>query len=139
MNTDRLVLETQHVARELSSDETRSYLMGDPQRERIADTIFAGIDWPSLRGRIHGFCRREYGRCVSRVYIDRAGGAVQTGWVFQRKEREEDNAESYMHEVWVTLLQPVTCDRGQQHLEPFAFGNTGVDAEEAATIGRLTA
>ena len=124
MNTDRLVLETQHVGREIDKGDDHepvSYLMSDPQRERIADTIFAGTDWPSLRGRIHGFCRREYGRCVSKVYIDRAGGAVQTGWVFERKEREEDNAESYMHEVWVTLLQPVRCDQGQEHLEPFAF------------------
>ena len=127
MNTDNLVLEAEHIVRELD-DEGRSYRTGEPDRERIADTIFAGVGWPELRGRIHGFCRREYGRCVSKVYVDHDGGAVQTGWVFERKERNEyeddPKRSAYMHEVWVTLLQPVTCDRGQEHLEPFTFDNT---------------
>ena len=124
MNTDKLVIETQHVSRELNTDPERpvSYLMSDPQRERIADTIFAGVHWSHLRGRIFEFCRHEYGRYVSKVYIDRKNSdAVQTGWVFERKERFEDSPDQYVHEVWVTLLQPVKCDRGQEHLEPFTF------------------
>ena len=51
--------------------------------------------------------QREYGRCVSRQYVD--PDAKPIGWVFQKKMRYEDAktnkpTDYYVLEVWVTLL-----------------------------------
>jgi hypothetical protein len=48
----------------------------------------------------------EYGRCISKVYIDVDGGSPKgIGWVFEKKIRYDDTDERYMQEVWVTLHQ----------------------------------
>lgn len=48
-------------------------------------------------------CQREYGRCVSRVYVDRDGETHPVGWVFQKRDRYEDTGDTYLREVWVTV------------------------------------
>ncbi len=46
---------------------------------------------------------KEYGRCVSRVYIDENGESKPIGWVFQKRKKYEDVDEYYILETWVTL------------------------------------
>lgn len=56
---------------------------------------------------------KEYGRCVSSVYVDGENGKpIRVGWVFQGRVRYEDARESwpkdeqsYLREVWVTFLE----------------------------------
>jgi hypothetical protein len=67
-------------------------------------------------GKLFRSCMREYGRCVSRVYVDRDGEAMPVGWVFQKRmaydqqrPRYDDwghllKPETYIREVWVTVL-----------------------------------
>lgn len=53
--------------------------------------------------------QREYGRCVSSMYIDIPGNVRprKIGWVFQSRQQYEDTgrygrpAEFYIREVWV--------------------------------------
>ena len=60
-------------------------------------------------GRLFRDMQREYGRCVSKVYIDTADGVKATGWVFEKRMRYEDargndpERDFYTREVWVTL------------------------------------
>lgn len=61
------------------------------------------------KGKLFKSLQREYGRCVSRVYVDRADGPPKAiGWVFEKRMQYEDartnGADSYyVREVWVTL------------------------------------
>lgn len=116
-----LVIETQHAERGASQDGdvgTRS-LLGAPIREAIETTIFEGMPWPELKGKLFRFCLKEFGRCTSKVYIDvgRARESKPVGWVFERKEACEDApGRTYIHEVWVMLRATVTCELGQKHL-----------------------
>lgn len=55
------------------------------------------------KGDLYRAVRREYGRCVSRVYVDSNEGAKPIGWVFVKRDKYEDTGESYLREVWVTI------------------------------------
>ena len=45
----------------------------------------------------------EYGRCVSKVYVDTPEGVKAIGWVFQKRTRYDDANETFLCETWVTL------------------------------------
>lgn len=66
-------------------------------------------------GDLYRWCVAEYGRCISKVHVDRRvrleGGGERwevddVGWVFQKLDRYGDTGESYLREVWVTVLEP---------------------------------
>jgi hypothetical protein len=55
-------------------------------------------------GKLYHALRREYGRCVSKVYMTtRTEEAVPIGWVFQKKEEYTDTNRKYLRETWVTV------------------------------------
>lgn len=61
--------------------------------------------------------QKEYGRCVSKVYIDREDGVTAVGWVFQKTMEYEDarrdqrkEERQYIREVWVNLYEE--CQHG---------------------------
>lgn len=61
------------------------------------------------KGKLFKSLQKEYGRCVSRVYVDqKEGPPKQIGWVFEKKMQYEDARNNkpesfYMREVWVSL------------------------------------
>lgn len=57
------------------------------------------------RGKLFRDMQSEYGRCVSAMYVDVAGGPPRViGWVFQKRRPYEDRPrETYVHEVWVSV------------------------------------
>jgi hypothetical protein len=62
------------------------------------------------KGALYRALRREYGRCVSRVYIDTDAGAKAIGWVFVKRVEYDDahrisdpSKRTYLREVWVSL------------------------------------
>lgn len=57
------------------------------------------------KGEVYREARAEYGKCISKVYVDRwdGGKAKEIGWVFQKKEKYSDTGESYLAETWVTI------------------------------------
>jgi hypothetical protein len=57
------------------------------------------------RGELYRSLQKEYGRCVSKIYVDRTDGGPPKaiGWVFEGRARYEDTGERYLREVWVTL------------------------------------
>jgi hypothetical protein len=55
-------------------------------------------------GKLFRSYQREYGRCISKVYIDMPDNKVQpVGWVFEKLAHYEDTHETYLQHVWVTL------------------------------------
>jgi hypothetical protein len=56
-------------------------------------------------GRLFKSLQKEYGRCISKIYIDGYGGQVvgSCGWVFQKKIQYEDCKEFYVQETWVEV------------------------------------
>jgi hypothetical protein len=59
--------------------------------------------------------QRQFGRCISKVYIDIQNQAKAIGWVFQKLEKYEDTHEPYLMETWVTLhnnkpVKTIECD-----------------------------
>lgn len=46
---------------------------------------------------------REYGRCISKVYVDTPEGAKAIGWVFEKRVKYADCNETYIQHTWVTL------------------------------------
>lgn len=56
--------------------------------------------------------RREYGRCVSKVYIDGPdNAAIPVGWVFQRRETYSDCPHTFLCETWVSFYRRIEDDR----------------------------
>ena len=81
--------------RETFINETKGYRFGDG-------------DWYETytddRGRLFRDMQKEYGRCVSKMYIDIENSPPrQVGWVFSKKMQYEDTKEFYVREVWVEI------------------------------------
>jgi hypothetical protein len=55
------------------------------------------------RGALYRALVKEYGRCISKVYVDREGAPpLAIGWVFRGRQRYTDTGEPYLRETWVT-------------------------------------
>ena len=55
-------------------------------------------------GELYKSCVKLYGRCTSKMYIDRADGSSQhIGWVFIKREKYDDCNETYLKETWVSI------------------------------------
>lgn len=72
--------------------------------------IFSESDWyepyTNNLGKLFKTMLKEYGRCVSKVYVNTPdGGADQIGWVFEKRAKYEDTKETYLQETWVTHKQ----------------------------------
>jgi hypothetical protein len=56
-------------------------------------------------GMLYRHLQKEYGRCISKIYIDTKDGAKPVGWVFEKKVRYSDCDDTYLQEAWVTLYE----------------------------------
>jgi len=91
------------------TNETEGHRFGD-LIEPLADT-FMGED--ASMGEIYRAYRAEYGRCMSKVYVDvrvktnDEGGerweVKHVGWFFVSRQKYEDCAETYLRGAWVTV------------------------------------
>lgn len=55
-------------------------------------------------GKLYKTLQREYGRCISKVYVDLPDNKVQAiGWVFVKRAKYEDCNKTYLQETWVEL------------------------------------
>jgi hypothetical protein len=78
---------------------------------------FGNSDWyepyEDSKGRLFRAMQKEYGRCVSPVYIDAVDGTKQVGWVFEKRMVYEDSRrpyserDYYMRETWVEVREVV--------------------------------
>ena len=54
-------------------------------------------------GKLFRCLQKEFGKCVSAMYIDKGNSAQKIGWVFEKKMKYEDCKEYYIQETWVEL------------------------------------
>lgn len=73
---------------------------GEEKRYGLYDDI---QEWGAeTTGEVYRDARKEYGRCVSKMYRDtKDGGAEHIGWVFQKRVQYEDSNQTYIQEVWI--------------------------------------
>ena len=58
-------------------------------------------------GQLFKALQKEYGRCVSKVYVDGTNNKPKAiGWVFQKRQQYERSNEWFVSEVWITLHRP---------------------------------
>lgn len=83
------------------TNETDGHHIGeDPWCESFTDD----------RKRLFRFCQKEYGRCVSSVYVDAHDGPRKVGWYFERREEYQDSRPRYNE--WGVKQEPETYIRG---------------------------
>lgn len=46
---------------------------------------------------------KDFGRCVSKVYIDKDGKSIQVGWIFQKRCKYDDCKDTFIREVWIDV------------------------------------
>jgi len=87
--SDNLIIQETYI------DKTGNFIIGETEEyESFTDDI----------GKLFKVLQKEYGKCVSKVYIDdKKGNAKQRGWVFEKKEQYTDVEEYYINETWVTV------------------------------------
>ena len=70
-------------------------------------------------GKLFKAVRKEYGRCISKIYIDTPEGKKSVGWVFVKRAKYDDSKETYLQETWVTLYKSprVKVTREVEYLE----------------------
>lgn len=74
--------------------------------EEPLDDHFVDDEGKLEAGALYRALQREYGRCQSSVYIDRANGETErVGWFFVSRQRYEDTGEPYLRGAWVTVLE----------------------------------
>jgi hypothetical protein len=56
------------------------------------------------KGDLFRSLQNEYGRCVSKIFIDDLDGKTkQVGWVFEKKQKYDDVNEFFILETWITI------------------------------------
>ena len=61
---------------------------------------------------LYHFGIKEYGKCISKIYIDRNNTTCHIGYVFLKKIKYEDCNEYYLSETWLSLEHYIeTIDR----------------------------
>lgn len=82
---------------EIFVNKTKGYQFGDSgEYEAFTDN----------RGKLFRSLQQEYGRCVSKMYIDtKDGRTLVTGWVFEKQMCYDDCTEFYVREVWVNVRE----------------------------------
>ena len=57
------------------------------------------------KGKLFKACCKEFGKCISKVYIDQDDKAVPVGWVFEKSQKYQDTNEKYIQETWITVFK----------------------------------
>ena len=78
-------------------DMTREIRFGEPSIQKaFTDDV----------GQLFRYCQKEFGRCVSKVYITTKNeDGVPVGWVFQKRTEYHRSSKTFLQETWVTLFQ----------------------------------
>jgi hypothetical protein len=83
-----------HVENMGKENEKRTSLGGGEPYETYTDSL----------GELYRACRKQHGRCVSRVYLEKGEKVKPIGWVFLKKNPGEPEGDgSGVIETWVTV------------------------------------
>jgi hypothetical protein len=96
-------------AKETFVNATENYLIDETEPyETSAETT----------GELYRACLKEYGRCVSSMYVDTKEKTLRVGWVFEGRDKYEDTEETYLRQVWVAVVDgPEVVTRKVNYIE----------------------
>jgi len=58
----------------------------------------------ATKGEVFRFCLKKFGKCVSKVYVDRKSGKPRAiGWIFEKLVKYDDCNKKFLQEAWITL------------------------------------
>lgn len=86
------------ILREDYVNATKGWGIGDSEIA-LEDSII------ETKADLYRYGLREYGRCTGKVYVDTESGPKAVGYVFQARVKYEDADETYLREVWITLME----------------------------------
>jgi hypothetical protein len=56
------------------------------------------------KGKLFKALQNEYGRCISKIFVDESDGKQkQVGWVFEKKQKYDDINEFFILETWIVI------------------------------------
>ena len=58
---------------------------------------------------------KEYGRCQSKIHIDKDSQSIHIGWVFIKREQYTDCSETFLAETWVTVHEKPNTVTVEKH------------------------
>jgi hypothetical protein len=102
---------------EKRKEKGKNTMEGETRRKVTVETVnaskgyrYEGFTEETDRtpGEIFRIARAEYGKCISKVYLDvsMGDGTFDTktcGWVFQKKVQYSDCNKFYTQETWITV------------------------------------
>ena len=59
--------------------------------------------WTTDTGQLFKAYQKEFGRCTSKVYVDKENGAQPIVWEFEKLVSYTDTGEPYLQLTWVVL------------------------------------
>jgi len=75
-------------------NQTENYVIGDSgEHEPFTDNI----------KELFKSLQKEYGKCISKIYIDTKTNPIAVGWIFEKKVKYTDCEEYYLQDTWVSL------------------------------------
>jgi hypothetical protein len=81
----------------------REHYVNATTRSRFGDSESYDTHFDA-RSELFRFCLKEYGRCISKMYVDHSFyGTLCVGWVFQKRKQYDDCKDTYLQETWVEL------------------------------------
>ena len=78
-------------------NEDRGYIFSEWEEE---------LEDEMTMGELYRSAQSEYGRCMSKIYVDREEGTPKpVGWYFVKRDRYDDyySNETYLRGAWVTV------------------------------------
>lgn len=79
-------------------------LTNEDEGYRFSDWCEDTAEWwndPETPGEVFRELRSEYGRCISKVYVDTDEGAKPIGWVFEKRNTYDRSEDTYLQHAWV--------------------------------------
>jgi len=83
------------VFQETLVNETEGYIMFESDEQEA---------WTGNLGKLFKTLQKEFGKCTSKMYVDKNGTAIQSGWVFQKKCKYTDCSEHYLQTAWISIF-----------------------------------
>ena len=74
----------------------------------LGETDIYETDFPATQagcGHLYRDARKRFGRCISKVYVDRGSYAVHIGWCFVKRYPydDDDPEQTFLRHTWVTI------------------------------------
>ena len=91
MKTEYKLIKTTHINRDKNCTSGENSL---PAEDSFIDNL----------SDLYKFGLKEYGRCTSKIYIDRdKDSTVHIGYVFIQRLKYDDSNEYFINETWLSL------------------------------------